>query len=155
MSNDIYNSILDASAGTVQGLFLVDLNPVNIKVRKLPKATESLDSLPLVVIAPSETPEEITRFSFEDDKSVQVVYSTDIVIIAADNRDFSSNIRKYLRWREQIRRAFQVQTISGVPSVFQIDIRPFSPLNRSMLNKMYAYSGLSLRLSSAEQISDN
>lgn len=46
------------------------------------------------------------------------VYPVLCQIVDIDNGDRSSNLHSYLKWREQIARAFQQQSLSGVSSVY-------------------------------------
>jgi hypothetical protein len=152
VSTGIYNSILEAVRDKLKTLTLAGIDPeTGIKVRKLPKATESLDSLPCVIIAPAEEPEEVEPLSAEDDAAMEVVYSVDVVAIADDDADFSTNLDRYLRWREQVRLAFQPPRLAAVAAVFDTDILPFSPLDRQLLNANYAYTGHTIRFHAAEQ----
>jgi hypothetical protein len=150
MPESVYNSILEAVRDKLQTLTLDGIESVDVKIRKLPKATESLDSLPCVVVAPSEEPEVVEDLSFEDDAAHEVIYSVDIVCIADDDADFVTNLDRYLRWREQVRRAFQPPLLAAVASVFTTEILPFSPLDRQLLNANYAYTGIAVRFHAVE-----
>lgn len=143
-----YYEILSAIRDAVAGASKPGMK--DVVIRDLPKASETLDSLPLTVVAPSEQPEEVTRLSFEADASHQVIYSADVVSIAAGNRDFESKLETTLGWRQTDRQLFQDNRLDGVPEVFLIEIRPFAPLDRGLLNSNYIYSGISLRLYTVE-----
>ena len=118
--------------------------------RKLPKVNETLDALPVIIVCPSQTPEEIGDASF--DNLVDVFYNVDIVFVAANNQDQSTNLDEWLEWRQQIRRAFgQPDSItSTVASIWDIEIRPMAPLDRTQINNNYDYSGLTIRFKSQE-----
>lgn len=148
-----YGMILDATLATVRGLTLTGIdNPLTQIIKRfLPKASEELDTLPLVVVAPSETPEDVRPLSGENDKAVEVIYAVDIVTIAASQHDFASNMDRYLDWRETIRQAFQEPTANNAPTVFDTEIKPFSPFDRPLLNQNYAYCGLRVLFHSAER----
>ena len=151
MATGIYYSILEAVRDKVRTLTLDGIQPADVKIRKLPKATESLDGLPCVVVAPGEDPELLTPHSFEDDASYEVAYSVDVVCVADDDADFVTNIDRYFRWREQVRRAFQSPRLEDVPAVFDTRLKPLAPLDRQLLNNNYAYTGITVRFHASEQ----
>ena len=147
-SLDVYQTILDAAEGVVSALALEEAPRVT--QRMLPVAREEIDTLPAIFVCPSETPEEERRLSAEDDAGQEVVYSVDVVAVAANENDYATHQRKYLRWREQLRQAFRVPRMDEAPTVYQTEIRGWAPLDRRKLNETYLYSGFTLRFFSAE-----
>lgn len=150
MATGVHNSILTAARTILAGLTLSGIDAANVKIRKLPSVREVIDTLPCVLVSPSDTPERIEPLSFEDGAKHRVVYAVDVVVVAADSADFSTNLSTYLRWREQVRRALDQPTLAAVAPVFDVDVEPFSPLDREQLSKLYAYSGLSFRFHCVE-----
>ncbi len=150
-SASVWYDILTRIQSLIQGLDLSGLSDANVKVRKLPKVGESIDTLPCVLVSPGDSPEDVERLSFEDDSGVSVRYPADIVIVAAGNRDFSSNLDLYAGWRQSIRRLFQDDALDGVDRVFRVDIEPKPLYDRGLLNQNYDYLGMSVWVTVAEQ----
>ena len=143
-----YTSVLNQVQAVIQNLTLTGLPPQNVLIRMLPKAEEEVDPLPQVAIVPSEKPEIIADAGFEN--QVDVTYEVQVVIIAANNHDFATNLPTYLLWREQVRRAFQPQKLLGISTIWSVDLDMEPPLDREMLNKQYAYSGMGIKFVNRE-----
>jgi len=150
VATGVHNAILTAVRNEVAALALAGLAAANVKVRKLPTVREEIDTLPCVLVAPAEEPERVEPLSFDPPALWRVVYAVDVVIVAADNADFSTNLDTYLRWREQVRRALATPRLAGVPQVFDVDVETLAPLDRGRLPELYAFSGLSFRFHVAE-----
>jgi len=153
-----YDALLTSTAAIITALNLSGTTPApTVAVRKLPVQSETIDQLPLICIPPSEDPEELELFSFENE--IDVVYHVDIVIIAPGNRDFVTNLDQYLAWRQQIRRCFQDNIainayLAGqgiTANIWKAETYPLTPLDRSQINILYDYSGLSVGFYSLEQ----
>jgi hypothetical protein len=58
-AGSFHNDILNAMATMITSLRLVDQNAaaVSVSVQKLPKAEETIDTLPVLCVVPSEKPE--------------------------------------------------------------------------------------------------
>ncbi len=138
MATDIYYTLLTAAQATIQGLGLTGLPSASplpsaqVYLRKL--NIDRDDVLPAVFVAPSEDAEQVIELSFEDPAGVGVDYSVGLVIVAADNQDLTGNLKTYLRWREQIRRAFQSATVGALESwpdgLYDASPRLWTPLDR-------------------------
>lgn len=145
----VYATILDTMAAQIAALDLTfNGKAVPVQVCKLPKKEETLNSTPLIVVAPSEQPESIEPFGSED--QVLVKYVAEAVFIGAGNRDFTeTNMDTWFRFREQIRRLFQFGiagiNLPGGVDLFYAEIMAEAPLDRASLNKMYEASGLAFR----------
>lgn len=155
MPTDVYFSALGSVRDAVAALGLDGISPSNVKVRMLPVVRQVLDTLPCVIVCPSDQAEEVEPFSFEDDAAYEIVRGVDVVQVAANAADFSTNLGTYLRRSEQARRAFGQQVVTNVPGVFRIRFRPWAPLDRSKLNQDYAYAGLTLLLHTVDPREDN
>lgn len=115
--------------------------------RKLPRAEESLDTLPLICVT-QRGPEQVEPFDSEN--HVLVKYEVIVTIVAGGSHDFTTTNRDtWLTWREQIRKLFQWE-LSGVSSVFKVDVNPEQPLDLSKLNQNFEYSALGFRFWSVE-----
>jgi len=154
MATDVYFSILEQAQAVVAGLGLEGITGSNVKLRMLPVAREVLDTVPCVIVCPSEGAEEVEPLSFEDDAAFEVTYGVDVVQVEANNADFSTNLEDYLRAREQRRRAFHEQLLQNVDQVFRVRMRPWAPLDRSKLSQLYSYSGFTLLFSTVEPRED-
>ena len=53
-----------------------------------------------------------------------VHYPVMVTILAADNQDLTTNQEQYLKWREQINRAFRNQGLSAVPEIYNVQVSP-------------------------------
>lgn len=150
----VYYDCLSAVKVMIDGLAL---SGASTAIRMLPKAEETIDTLPLIAIAPGD-PERVTQETFEDESGVNVVYSVDVVTIAASNRDFVTNLDRYLNWRQQVRRLFQSNELTGQlvgGKVWKIEIEPDPAFDRAALNRNYVYSGMTLRIHVVEQRTNN
>lgn len=145
----IYYTILTSAQQAVSGLSLVlGSTPLPVLIRKLPKLGETLDSAPVVLICPTEQPEKIIDYATEG--LVYVEYGVEIVIVAANNQDYLSNLDSYLNFRQQIRLLFQGTTLTGAPTVCDMDMIPEAPIDRALVAADYDYSAISVRFKSCE-----
>lgn len=147
MANE-FSNLLTAVKESIETLGLTfGGSAVGISLRKLPRAEETLDTLPLICVCP-RGPEQVEAFSTED--NVLVKYDVEVVLVAAGNRDLTStNLATWLLWREQIRRLFQFE-LSTITTILKVDVNPDQPLDRAKLNQNYEYSGLGFRFWSIE-----
>lgn len=148
---NVYDVIQRSALAVARGVDFDGIGSTDIKLRHLPKASETLDTLPCLVLAFPDEPEEDKPLSFEAEVGREVIYPVDMVFIAAGNSDFEGQRARYTRWREQLRRAFQGPRLDGAATVFMTQIRPWVPLDRGLLNQQYAYSGITVRFHSAER----
>lgn len=140
----VYENILTAVQALVEGL---DIDGVQaVRIRKLPRADEELDELPIIVVAPDD-PERVKHAGFE---SVSVIYSVDIVWIGAGGVQALGQVEPALTFREAVRRAFQGPLLAGVEEVWQTELAPGPAFNRRALNRNYDYSGLRVRFHANE-----
>lgn len=151
MANE-FNTILTAVRNQVATLGLTfNSSTVPVAVRKLPRAEETIDTLPLVCVCPRGA-EQAEPFASEG--YVLVKYDVEVVLIAAGNADYTdTNLSTWLSWREQIRRLFQWE-LSGISTVMKVDVNPDAPLDRGRLNQNYEFSGLGFRFWSIENRSN-
>jgi hypothetical protein len=150
VASSTYNTVLSKAQAAIAALGLQDWNSRNVPVllRKLPKNEEDLDSLPIIVVSPSEQPEKIKPIVFG--ANVWVEYPVEIVIIAGGNQDYSTHLDFYLSWRDSIRRLFQAPTLAGATSVFDTRMEPELVINRALVNQNYDYSAIRVWFISAE-----
>jgi len=122
-------------------------SPVPVVERKLPRAEESIDTLPLVCVT-QRGPEQVEPFDSELRDLVK--YEVIVTIIAGGSRDFTTTNRDtWLTWREGIRQAFQWE-LPGIEAVFKTDVNPEQPLDLGRLNQNYEYSAIGFRFWSVE-----
>lgn len=146
----VYGSILDATVTTIGNLG-IQYNSVAVPVvlRKLPKAEEVLDALPLICVSPSVSAMRWERVAFP--ALQQVGYPVQVGIIAASNRDFTSNIDLLLGWAEQIRSAFKKPPLAGVSQVWKTEVSPGKVFDRSLLvGSDYDYLALDIVFTTLE-----
>lgn len=145
----VYENILTEVRGIVEELNLDGVQAVCI--RKLPRADEGLDELPVVVIAPDD-PEQVKHAGFE---SVNVVYTVDIVRIGAGGAQALGQVDQVLAFRQAVRRAFQGPLLAGVDEVWHTELAPGPAFHRRALNRNYDYSGLRVRFHANEPRADS
>ena len=107
----------------IQSLGLTSIDSANIIVRKLDSdrgVDDGTYSLPMIVVSTIGLEQNQPATNERDD----VGYPVMVTILAADNQDLSTNHDKYLRWREQIARAFRNQNLSAVPEIYTARIEP-------------------------------
>ncbi len=147
-----YYNLLSIVKTTIEGLNLDGIDNANIVIKKLPAVEQKVDTLPMILVVPSDQPEDVKRFTFE--KEVSITYRIEVVIVAAGNLDMSStNLSTYLDWRQKIRKIFHQAPLNtlGVPSsVWDIAVQPLQPLDRRLVNQSYDYQGLAVLFRSVE-----
>lgn len=145
----VYNDILSAVQSQILSLGLTfNAKSVPVTLRKLPAIIEEVDTVPMIAVCPKDEPEEYKRIGFE--KTMQVTYQVEIVIIAPGNRDFESNLDVYLSWRESIRNLFRQPPLAGVPEVWMMMPKGEVPIDRDNVNSNYDYSGLVIEFTTVE-----
>jgi len=155
MANSDYDTINTEIQTTVKGLNLPGTSAANIRYLKFPNVKPTdLGNLPIIIICPSDTPEDYSRVGF---KSISVPYRTEIVIVAAGNLDFASNLDTYLKWRETIRRAFQEFSVfnlsSTIPGHYDTRCRLLRPpIDRFRVLEGYDYMALEVVVSVFETL---
>lgn len=131
MANSTYGGMLTAAKTAIDGLSL----GATCVIRRLPTAQESLDTLPLIVVSPSDTPEEYERLAFNGPFTFSP--TVQVVIIAANNGDYSTDLVTRLDWRQSIANA-----LSDLDIGLSSSITYNAPLDRSMINLNYDYLSL-------------
>lgn len=145
----IYYSILQAVQSAVAGLTLtLGATVLPVSIRKVPPPGEDLNAVPCILVCPSEKPETVEDAAGEG--YVYVSYGVEIVLVAAGNQDFTTNLDFYLNARQQIRQLFQGTSLAGVASVFDLEMVPETPIDRGAVSANYDYSALSVRVKSCE-----
>lgn len=133
----------------VAGLGLTfDTAPLPVLKRKLPRVSETLEMLPCLLVCPSTRPE---RYQPAAEGLVFLDYAVDVSMAAPGNRDWATNLDQYLQWRQQIRGLFQGPLLAGVSAVYDTDITPGTPIDRTLVNSNYDYSTLGLLFSAIER----
>lgn len=145
------STILANVQGQVQGLNLT-YNDVAVPV-VLKKIAEwlqqvSLPSLPIVLIAIPEQPEEVTPWSSEDE--VLAKYAVPVLTIASGNRDNTANMTNMLSWREQERRLFQWGLQAKIQSCFFSEFVGQPPIIKELALKNYDVTGFAFRFWNVE-----
>ena len=130
ISNLVYQNLTDGNDAVmercltgvqsrIQSLTLLDIPNANVVIHKA--AEESKVPKPAVIISPAgpETMVPTAGTNVRDD----IFYPVFVGIVAADNRDQTTNRAKYLKWREQIARAHRNQHLPGVTEVYTMQIQ--------------------------------
>lgn len=155
-----YDSVPDAlhqeTTAAVEAIGLsIGGTVVSVAARKLPKAEESLDTLPLIVVAPSDRPprEQPWDSGTAADGNARALreHLFDVVVIAAGNRDPVTGLPEYLQWRQKVSRRFgQPKALTNVAELYDTRVEPMQPIDRAAYAKQYDYSGLTLRFRCVE-----
>jgi hypothetical protein len=143
----VYEDVLTAVKNRIISIGLDGISASNVTIRMLPKIDETIDPLPSILVSPI-VPESYPYGFFHD--SVIVRYAADIVIVAANNNDLSTNLGAYLQWRESLRRKFQTAKEANIPGVFNATVSPMVMFDRAALAGQYAYMGFRLAVEVVE-----
>jgi hypothetical protein len=106
--------------------------------------------LPALAVTLEGTKETIVAATNQRDDYgwlVNVAILDDSAVLAGD---YKSARGKYLRWRQQISRAFMSQRLAGVPDVFNCKVEPAVVVNPKFPQAKYFVSGLGLRFFARE-----
>jgi hypothetical protein len=142
-----HDTILSSIVTVIQGLTLTGIASANIKRRMLPKASETLDKLPAVLVAPASGKGRRRPHTWG---AVNRVYPIEVAIVTPVNRDFATKIADVTQWLQTIEAAFDGPRISGAATVWDVDVDVGATFDRSTLNQQYAYSSLLLNVHSHE-----
>lgn len=152
-ATSVHYRCLTAVQARIIAASLSGMTAANVKVRKLPsdRGMDSDDgtySYPAVIVSSMgiENQQAGSGTNIRDDVDYPVIVS----ILAADNQDLYTNHEKYLKWREQINRAFRQQRLSGVTEVHRCLVQP-GPITSpaAFWNNVY-HSSLVIRCFSRE-----
>jgi hypothetical protein len=150
MANAIYHEVLLRAQAVLQALtFDPPLTAGQILVRKLPAVRDQLDVLPCIILCTAEEGELQRPLSF---RYYDVIYAVQLTIVQKHAEDVVANHDRILRWREQLRAAFQHAALAGVPSVWATRFEPEAPLDRRKLARDYDYSSMIVRFHSQEEL---
>ena len=141
----VYNDILDAVVTGIQALSLVASGQV-VK-RKLPKAQEELDTLPLICVAPADEKPRTKQISFGD---TQVTYPVEVGIVRANNGDQLTGLDASADWLQKIRQRFGSPTLVGVTAVFDTDPGQGKPVHRELIADNYDLASATLLFFTSE-----
>ncbi len=145
-SEAVMEQCLTGVQSRIQGLSLLDIPNANIVIHKA--AEESKVPKPAVIISPAgpETMVPTAGTNVRDD----VGYPVFVGIVAADNRDQTTDRAKYLKWREQIARAFRNQHLPGVTEVYTMQIETRDVVSPSWFTNNLFVSSMVIRCVSRE-----
>lgn len=152
-----YLDVLNAVAGAISALGITfSGTPLPVAVRKLPRAEEQIDTLPLVCVVPKDEPEGLEVLDFEGGRDL--AYPAEIVIVSAGNRDLNATsgaanqvgLDNHMNWRQQIRNSLKGPSLSGAATVWHMETSMELVLDRELVNLDYDYSGLIVRCRSRE-----
>lgn len=126
--NSVHYRCLVAAQAKIQSLNLEGIESRSIRFRKFPIITDfkgnSRDyNLPALILCPFGQETVTPATNSRDDISYPVTLSL-IVSDEAKTRDLEENISTYLKWREQIERAFRFQRLSGVTEIYNTIVEP-------------------------------
>jgi hypothetical protein len=144
-----YEVLLKAQAVLQAVTFDPPLADTSILVRKLPAVRDQLDVLPCLILCTAEEGETETPVA---SCAYDVVYPVQVTIVQKHGEDVTANHDRVLRWREQVRKAFQPTTLAGVPSVWNTEFVSNPPLDRRKLPRDYDYSSLVILFHSQELV---
>lgn len=147
-----YFPALQAIQTMLQGANLVDWNgnALPFAIRKLPKVDEQIDTLPLCCIVPPSRAPDKRPVAFGP--IYKLTYPVEVVFVAGNNRDFTSNLSTYMAWNNQASVLFNTPAAlkSLVPAVWDVNVRLGLIIDRSQVNDNYDYGGLTIEVVCAE-----
>jgi hypothetical protein len=144
----VYTQCLDGTVAAIAGLGLqIDGSPAAVAKRKLPTAQESLDTLPLIAVVPSERPTREQPFDTGGANGRMLrEYLTQVVAITAGNRDPEGKLDEHLDWRQAISRRFgKPKSLPEVEEIYTTKVEPEVVIDRSAFNQNYNYSAMAIR----------
>lgn len=122
----VYWRVLNAVLAGCKGLNLAGFDPSNIVIQKEPWArdwTNDVRQFPGLVVCTwgSEGAAATAGTNLRDDIDYPVLVS----IFDRNNEDNSTNnMKKYLRWREQVSRHFRYRPLKAVPEIIKAPVTP-------------------------------
>lgn len=102
----VFEKCLSAAASIVQATALAGFNPTSVVRRKLPWDRNTPH--PGIFVCPAPETVDLNGALLVANSGTVIGYAVQIVVIAASNQDLAGNLGRWLRWREQLRRAFEV-----------------------------------------------
>ena len=142
-----HDTILSSIVTVIQGLDMDDFPDAHVKRRMLPKASETLDKLPCVIVAPAS---QKGRRKPDGWGSNDRTYPVEIAVVTATNRDMLTKIPNVTQALQEIEAAFDVPTLAGAATVWNVEVDPGATFDRSTLSQNYAYSSILLLIHSHE-----
>lgn len=118
----LYHRLLWAVHDRIATLDLRGLPRDGVLVRKLPIARELTSGRrvwPAIIVSPSGLS---ARHEGGTNRRDDVVYPVRLTLLAADNEDPTSNLDRYLQWREWLARAFRHQRLPGADEVLTCEV---------------------------------
>jgi len=136
---------------TLTGIAVADIG----KIREMPKAAETLDVVPCVLICPRASPAP-QGLSFEG--SAGIAYVEEIIVVAGREGDFSTDQAPTQTWYRQCYNAVERNAdgswrvmMMTVPSVYDIRVSDtLAGFERSKLKENYAYLSFFVTVRSSE-----
>lgn len=131
----VFFDAINAVAAAVTALTLADWNGAAVPVytRKLPVVREGLESLPAVVVAFDEEPEESAASGFEGNRLV--TYRIEVGTVLPGNESATDRMDYLTGWRQLVRRLFQLPGTVPMPAgVVDVEAKPRTPYHRAAFN---------------------
>src|SRR5215469_10053105 len=148
----IYNDLLNAVKGTIDGLTLTfGTQAIPTIVSEEPLNREVIEPTPLpniFVTPPAGAGEQVQQLSTEN--LMDVVYPVEISIVAAGNAQFEANLPSYLDLRQILRQAFQRVHYPSILGMWFVLPKPKQVLNIDLQRDNYDLSILTIDFSVAE-----
>lgn len=121
----VMEQLLLAVQARIQGLLLEKMPNNHVLILKVPTENpadvpEGDNPYPMTMIMPFGQEEEGTGTNIRDD----IRYPILVMLIDADMKDQQLNRKRYLRWRQQVYRAFRNQPLVGVDATFSVKVQP-------------------------------
>lgn len=152
-----HKTILDAVATKIQSLNLSGISSSNVRVSLLAVADRLIKAgtitLPAIIVSPTLA-ETINQGLTGDNKSDVYGYPCTIAIVEnATASSLTTDLDKYMTWRETLIKAFHYQRLSGDSQVLRCDVTPTNivELNAWVENSLFV-SGFNVRFLSKELV---
>jgi hypothetical protein len=140
VAGEAYPAILEAVLAGIRELNLPSIPSSRVIRKTFPDPHQSTDDLPGVFVAASETGERVEPLSFENRLDVQ--YPVDVLIVGAQSPEPAGPEDLWLIIREQIRRKLQTPPLTGVLTVWSVEVSSLPPLPRDRQREGWIVSGL-------------
>lgn len=141
----VWMNVLTTIVSEIKTLGLTDMPTDNVKVVKVPVYRPNTDAQPGVFVYPLDDVES-GGTNLRDD----LIYRCGISIFQKSDRDRETDLDRLLTWRENIRRHFIHQRLTGVASVYMIRFETRPALDPGQWDNHWDVSTLVLRVISRE-----
>jgi hypothetical protein len=136
----VHKQILDYVETTIEGLGLTDIDTVYARKFTWRQHINDL-SLPCCIIAPARE-----NLALATNKSYDMAYGIQVVLIQVCNRDYTANLDRLMKWREDVIREFQGRSFTASDTfVWDVKIEPGPVVDQGVFLNQYDATSFVMR----------